>query len=347
MNSFESIISNNLPVAGTNVLAVEIHQATPGSSDLSFDMRFISVMANTNRWWQDEGGAEIRPHSARLTGTLVSTGAAPAAVRVYWSESDGVTGKLDWSDSEYVGYRPQGPLSVLVTGLLSETSYYYRFYASNDYGEAWATGTARFTTLPEYPLIENGEVSGITQTSAVLNATLVSTGAAPTEVRIFWGMADGGTVRSAWTRTNDLGTAGEGVVGGGISGLTRGTEYYYRFYATNAFGESWAPSTARFDSALSFDDWPFSMQIRFSGYEAPEVLAGFPALVVLNKDIAGFRYEQFASVDGNDLRFSTRDVVRELRYEVEEWNTNGDSLVWVRVPELAAGGFIRAFWGNT
>ena len=45
------------------------------------------------------------------------------------------------------------------------------------------------------------------------------------------------------------------------------------------------------------------MKITFSGYNKPETLTNFPALVIFNTNLANFAYGQFASANGYDLRF--------------------------------------------
>lgn len=89
---------------------------------------------------------------------------------------------------------------------------------------------------------------------------------------------------------------------------------------------------------------PYSMEIRFDGYTDSETLTDFPVLVRLGAGIGGFSYDQFVSPDGADLRFHDADR-NELRYEVENWDPAGESLVWVRVPRLSAGTRIWAGWG--
>lgn len=89
---------------------------------------------------------------------------------------------------------------------------------------------------------------------------------------------------------------------------------------------------------------PYAMEIRFDGYTEAETLTDFPVLVRLGTQIAGFSYGQFVAPDGSDLRFHDADR-SELRYEVEKWDPLGESLVWVRVPRLAAGTRIWAAWG--
>jgi Concanavalin A-like lectin/glucanases superfamily/Domain of unknown function (DUF2341) len=70
-------------------------------------------------------------------------------------------------------------------------------------------------------------------------------------------------------------------------------------------------------------------------------------LVNLGANLPGFSYRQFASPSGGDLRFTDAGGLMPLLFEIDEWNTNGTSRVWVRVPRLAGtNDFIRAVWGN-
>ncbi|NLB55553.1 MAG: DUF2341 domain-containing protein [Lentisphaerae bacterium] len=92
------------------------------------------------------------------------------------------------------------------------------------------------------------------------------------------------------------------------------------------------------------------MPITFSGYTPPdgnaETLIDFPVLVVLKEteEGAGFSYDDFLSPPYNDLRFTADDKKTLLDFEVDLWNPDGDSFVWVRVPELTAETSIYACW---
>ena len=46
-----------------------------------------------------------------------------------------------------------------------------------------------------------------------------------------------------------------------------------------------------------------------------------------------------------DLRFITESG-EELKYEIANWNTAGESQVWVRVSSLASDANFTAYWGN-
>jgi len=88
------------------------------------------------------------------------------------------------------------------------------------------------------------------------------------------------------------------------------------------------------------------MKVTFSGYDKAETLINFPALVTLDEGLTNFLYSQFASANGWDLRFKDADEETELNYEVEQWDTNGNSCIWVQVPELTNSAYIWAYWGT-
>ncbi len=101
-------------------------------------------------------------------------------------------------------------------------------------------------------------------------------------------------------------------------------------------------------SAALYGEWAYHARITFSGYGRPEILTNFPVLVELGTNrIAGFDFAQFKSATNADLRFADATRTNELNYEVERWDTNGLSHVWVQVPALASNTQIWALWGRT
>jgi len=129
----------------------------------------------------------------------------------------------------------------------------------------------------------------------------------------------------------------------GITGLTTDTPYYYACYATNGGGEDWSGSTMVFTTKVA---WAYRMPVSFPQYTQAETLTNFPVLVQLSTGISGFDYTNFLSVAGYDLRFWTSDESVHLNHEIESWDTNGTSYVWVQVPELQSGTQILATWGS-
>jgi len=92
--------------------------------------------------------------------------------------------------------------------------------------------------------------------------------------------------------------------------------------------------------------WQYKLQVTFSGYGRSATLTNFPALVALNTNISGFAYSKVSSGTGADLRFVDSSN-NELNYEIDTWNTNGTSYVWVQVPTLSGTNtYVSAYFGN-
>lgn len=86
-------------------------------------------------------------------------------------------------------------------------------------------------------------------------------------------------------------------------------------------------------------------EIVFSGYEGTETLKDFPALIKIPDGLAGFDYAE-AAENGQDIAFYGEDG-RPLAHEIDTWNPEGDSYIWVKVPELTNATKITAKWGKT
>ena len=93
-------------------------------------------------------------------------------------------------------------------------------------------------------------------------------------------------------------------------------------------------------------DWAKSFTVTFSGYEGESTLSGFPALVRIGSSaVSGFSYGDFALENGADLCFADENGV-VIPHEIDTWNQNGESLVWVRVPSMKTNAVITAYYGN-
>lgn len=93
---------------------------------------------------------------------------------------------------------------------------------------------------------------------------------------------------------------------------------------------------------------PRKMPITFSGYTKAETLTNFPALVVFSNGMSsGYSYADYLCPSGFCQRFYSFDFGQELNYEIESWNTNGISYVWVQLPTLTNNMTIWATWGDS
>ena len=93
-------------------------------------------------------------------------------------------------------------------------------------------------------------------------------------------------------------------------------------------------------------EFTYRAPVTFPGYTiADDTQENFPVLVRLTETEGGFSYAS-ASDDGSDIRFTLADGTI-LASEVSLWDPNGESLVWVSVPELAVGTEIYLYWGGS
>ena len=87
-----------------------------------------------------------------------------------------------------------------------------------------------------------------------------------------------------------------------------------------------------------------SFNVTFSGYSGLSTLVDFPVLIRLSKALNDFDYAKCQLAGGGDLRFSDA-AGNLLDSEVDTWNINGESLVWVKVPQLTRETTITAYYG--
>ena len=93
-----------------------------------------------------------------------------------------------------------------------------------------------------------------------------------------------------------------------------------------------APAARAIQLDISAFDW--RVPITVSGYAGSETLADFPVLVTLAEGVpSGFSYDDCAE-DGADLRFADEGGAT-LFHEIETWDPDGTSYVWVKVPSLS------------
>jgi Concanavalin A-like lectin/glucanases superfamily/Domain of unknown function (DUF2341) len=171
------------------------------------------------------------------------------------------------------------------------------------------------------------------------------------KVWVYYGTQDAGTVAGSWKNSMLVGlntNFNPTTFTASLANLTAPATYYYRFWASNASSQAWAPASSPFNTVnINPQTYGSQMMISFAGYNRGETLTNFPVLVCLGTNCPGFSYRGFASPSGGDLRFTDSTGLVPLYHEIDEWNTNGTSYVWVQVPALSGpSNFIWAYWGN-
>gem|GEM_PF-2274866 len=192
----------------------------------------------------------ITSNSATLNANLVSMGSDTSVwTRIYWGLTNGLANEANWASFADLGLRTNtGAINTNIGGLSPATLYWYRAWASNSVGRLWSSGITNFTTAPiSMPTVVNAGASGVTTNAATLNGNLTSGGGTNGAfVTIYWGLIDQSTNTLSWATNSFLGWLGTGPFSTNIQSLISNTQYFYRCYASNAFGTAWAPSTTNF-----------------------------------------------------------------------------------------------------
>ena len=84
-----------------------------------------------------------------------------------------------------------------------------------------------------------------------------------------------------------------------------------------------------------------------AGYTGASTLSGFPVLVrIAENSPSGFSYDDLQSkTTGADIAFVGMDGTG-LPFEIDTWNPNGTSLIWVRLPSMRNGTQFVMCWGS-
>ena len=89
------------------------------------------------------------------------------------------------------------------------------------------------------------------------------------------------------------------------------------------------------------------LTLEVADYTGTETLTNVPVLVRLSTSIEGFSYADFVDAKGGDLVFTDESGSVVYSHEIDEWHTEGESLVWVKLPRMANGTKFKMAYGNS
>jgi hypothetical protein len=174
----------------------------------------------------------ITATSASSGGVITSDGGnALTASGVCWSKNQNPT----ISDNKTIDGTSIGSYSSVIIGLTQGTTYYVKAYATNSIGTGYSTQSS-FITLALAPILTSSNLSALTSSSVNCGGNITSDGGSPVIARgVCWSTSQNPTISN--NKTTD-GT-GTGTFTSSITGLTPGTTYSFRAYATNSIGTSY------------------------------------------------------------------------------------------------------------
>jgi uncharacterized protein (TIGR02145 family) len=128
-----------------------------------------------------------------------------------------------------------GSYTSNLSGLSAGTTYYLRAYAINSVGTSYGNEVS-FTTEQILPILTTNSITSITSSSAISGGDISNDGGGTiTQKGVCWSTNPNPTILN--DKTTD--GSGEGSFTSNLVGLSTGTTYYIRAYATNSLGTSY------------------------------------------------------------------------------------------------------------
>lgn len=216
-----------------------------------------------------------------------------------------------------------GSVAVALDDLVPGTDYAFVFTVVDGDASVYSAGSFTTEALPE------PAVSGVGDHGATASLAATLTGAAyaaGTVTAVFEPVGSGASVSAAATFAGGAWTAA-------TTALEADQDYTVRFAVEPSGAAAFSsPSSAVFATTgratVSNTDFRYVMQITASGYDGEETLANFPALVRVPAAVAAL------VDDPAGIRFALADHTL-LPHEIERWDPDGVSTIWVSIPSLA------------
>ncbi|MEM7314477.1 MAG: CotH kinase family protein, partial [Planctomycetota bacterium] len=232
----------------TGVVPTSIHSSGTADGTKGYGVAGIRLIENVPSGPPaivNAPATNVLAFEAEVGGEITGTGGEVPGVTLYYGTSDGGTSSAAWDSSIDLGGQTSD-FTTILAGLDQNTTYYFRTFAENSVGTAWADSTESFTTLTASPpIIANVPATSIGSFAASLGGVVVDTGNDPPVVTVYYGDNDGGANAATWDHSVDLGVQTT-LYAAPVGGLEPLTTYYFRAFAENSIGSSWASPSLSF-----------------------------------------------------------------------------------------------------
>ncbi len=264
--------------------------------------------------------SNVGPNSAELDTSINPEGSDTTCQFTYVDDTDFQNGGFTNANAVTTPCNPSDlgagtsdqPASLQITGLTPSTTYDFEVTATNALtGSNGVSSSTSFTTTAPVA-VDSESVSGITSTTATLNAQLNPNGLDTTYQFVISGpgfneLVPGHPV-DIGAGTTDVGASAN------VSGLTPGDTYTYHVTATNSAGTSTG-------NAQTFTTFP-----------APQAAAGLP-------DSRGYEQVTPANKDNGEPYLRADEILGPITA-----SSNGNSLSWFSLDALPGSKFDGAFY---
>ncbi len=227
------------PVAGLILFCSDC--GTSGEMQLYNGTSFVNMIGNAAQLAlpaisATTGAYSITTSTATSGGVINSDGGASITARgIVWGTSAGAS---TYSVTSGTGV---GTFASAITGLTSGVTYFVRAFATNSVGTKYGPEITFSASQAVATLAATTTVSSIGATTATSGGNISYNGGAIVTVSgIVWSTTSTPTIALATKTTNG---AANGAYTSSITGLTPGTLYYVRSYATNSVGTSYGAQT--------------------------------------------------------------------------------------------------------
>ena len=335
----------------------------------------------SGEWIKVDLGAVIKLHSFKLwnynfvSEGSIHTGRGIKSANIYASVNPAAAGSSNFGDTTIWTNVLTGVMFNQATGssdytgeppvMLTDVSARYVVIRVNSNfndatspvqlpGKFVGISEAQFFAEDNAVVAITGDVDFVTNPgSARIPGDVKLFGIASATALAYYGTFDGEENTNAWEHVVEVGEfANPGASFVAEIPVSPNQPIFYKLAARSSIGTMWSETRSDVDIFINDSAWSWQAALSVTNYAGAQLLTNFPLAVRLSEAaLPGFLYETFARpADGGDLRF-TDESGRELRFEIEKWDANGESLVWVKVPRIYPAGDgaptkLKLYWGN-
>ena len=209
---------------------VRAYATNTGGTAYGSDLQFTTLASLPTL--TTTAASSIAATTASSGGTVTADGGATVTAKgVCWS----TTANPDITTSHTSDGTGIGVFTSSITGLTAVTLYHVRAYATNSVGTAYGSDL-QFTTLATLPTVTTTTPTSIAATTASSGGNVTAIGGSAVSAR---GVCWSTTANPDITASHTTDGSGSGVFTSSITGLTPGTLYHVRAYATNTGGTAY------------------------------------------------------------------------------------------------------------